>query len=219
MTLTPSNDTSPDDYDGDFRAYVDIPLLVDGTNADTADETFTVTIEGATPVDGKLVTIADNSATVTIGNPDRNAIYFFPNRPLVDGDQASFQCFIPVPLPMQSFIDTATLVSFGESGAATVTNINDDLLAGVNTTPYTASANSSDATDPLVLLLSTSESRPGVRLGFRADNGYDRNRETETFSFSCHGLRPGGVTSDALISGSFCDVNFGQAYATTEPCL
>ena len=73
---------------GTSMINITIPILKDTTSSttDTGDETFTVTITSATAGVGESVSIADDSATVTIGEPKSDAIYFFPNRPLAEGD-------------------------------------------------------------------------------------------------------------------------------------
>ena len=77
---------------GDSYASFDIPILADSD--DEGNETFTVSLTDATTTDNsKGISIADRSATATIGDPDISSIYFHPNRPLMQGDAASMQCF------------------------------------------------------------------------------------------------------------------------------
>ena len=191
---------------GESRVSIDIPILGD---SDTGKETFTVTIDSASASGGEDVVLADPSAIVTIGDPNENAIYFFPNRPLVEGDTDAFlECYV-IPPTGVTFTDTAALMSFSGSGAVTVTSINGNTLVDRDLSPYIAS---------LPSLLSVSTSRSGLRLDFRDTHtsaGYRASRDT--YSFACHGLRStsqGGLTDVLIDGGSFGQFEYGQAYAT-----
>ena len=137
---------------GTSMINITIPILGDST--DTVDETFTVTIMDATASAGGSVTIADNSAIVTIGEPESSAIYFFPNRPLAEGDAANFECFV-LPETNETFVISRAPVSFDGSTPTIFDQINaNETVDGLVLTPYTASVNS--------LLFDPAGSRPGV---------------------------------------------------------
>ena len=95
-------------------------------------------------------------------------------------------CYVVTPTAEQ-FIDSVAQISFNGSDAATVTNINNNALAGVDTTRYTADLSG----------LTVNNDRPGFRLiitDYQASDG--------ATNFSCHGLYGGvgGGPSPALIT-------------------
>ena len=113
-------------------------------------------------------------------------ITFSPSTPLCIGETVQMVCYV-VPPTAQQFIDSVALISFNGSGAATVTNINNNALAGVDTSRYTADVSG----------LTISTSTPGIRLtitDYQASDG--------ATDFSCHGLYSGGNggPSPALIT-------------------
>ena len=94
-------------------------------------------------------------------------------------------CYVVSPTT-QAFNDDVALVSFNNSGAASLNTINNNALAGVDTTRYTADTAG----------LGTTTDRPGIRLtitNYQATDG--------ATNFSCHGAYGGGVTSPVLVSG------------------
>ena len=81
---------------GNSGVSISIPLVEDlrtTTNKDDeVDESFSVSITSVSTI-GADVSIGDADATVTIGDPNKSAFYFFPNRPLVDGDTPYWECY------------------------------------------------------------------------------------------------------------------------------
>ena len=171
----------------------------------TAPSANTVTISptDTSASEGESVVLADDSATVAIGDPNENAIYFFPNYPLVDGDAAFFECYI-VPPSGQSFTGSGVLISFdGFDSASSGATINgNSTLNGVDLSQYTGAVS---------VFLQHSNDRPSSRLSLV----YNESRDAPTSSipnrFSCHGSIDVS-TSAALINGSFGTVEFGQSY-------
>ncbi len=191
--------------EGESCAYIDIPILVDTTsNADTGDETFLVTIASASGGAGETLELADTEATATIGEPNETSFYFFPNRPLVDGDAAFFECYVRQPTT-QAFDSSIALISFDGSTPAGTNDININDVTGIDTTRYTASFAS--------LLLGVSSTRAGVQLVVSSYlMSQDAPSSTNPDRFACHGVYLGAIPSDAIISGSFGTVEFGQVY-------
>ena len=184
-------------------------------------------------MDAKIVTIADNIATVTIADPKRSAIYFFPNRPLVeDGDEDAnfFQCFL-VPPSEGTFSATINFIAFSDGEDTSTRGFSLSQLNGTRTidgvdlTPYAASVGSS-ATG---LLLSRSLNRSGIRFEFATGEGYTKDRD-DGYTFTCYATLNSGARYPAdptaptkrlepsqpghMAQGSFGDVKFGQAYET-----
>ena len=107
-------------------ASFDIPIIADSDDED--NETFTVSISNPTTTDSKVISIADSSATATIGDPDISSIYFYPNRPLMQGDgtttnkgdEVYFDCYVQAPTgspfglsaPLLS-VNNSAFVAFG----------------------------------------------------------------------------------------------------------
>ena len=96
-------------------------------------------------------------------------------------------CYV-VPPTAEQFIDTAALLSFNNSGAATINTINTNTLAGIDTSRYTADISG----------LTVTTDRPGIRLtitDYQASDG--------AIEFSCHGLygSSAGGPSPIIISG------------------
>ena len=114
-----------------------------------------------------------------------NSITFLSDVPLCIGETVQMICFIVSPTA-EPFNDTAALISFNDSLAATITNINTNTIAGIDTSRYTA-----DITG-----LTVTTDRPGIRLtitDYQASDG--------AINFSCHGFYSGGVPSPVLVSG------------------
>ena len=114
-----------------------------------------------------------------------NNLTFSPSTPLCIGETVQMVCYV-VPPTAEPFLDTAALISFNDSLVATITNINENGVVGVDTSRYTADLSG----------LTVSTNRPGIRLtitDYQASDG--------ATNFSCYGLYSGGVPSPVIISG------------------
>ena len=114
-----------------------------------------------------------------------NSLTFSPSTPLCVGDVVQMICFV-VPTTVEQFDSSAATISFNGSDAASLYDINNNDVTGVDTSRYTAD----------LAGLTISSSRPGIRLTISPYQSSDG-----ATNFGCHGLYTGGVPSESLISG------------------
>ena len=115
-----------------------------------------------------------------------NSLTFSPSTLLCIGELVQLICYV-VPPTAEQFTDSVALISFNDSVVASLNTINNDGLAGVDTSRYTAD----------IAGLGTTTDKPGIRLtitDYQASDG--------ATSFSCHGAYSGGVPSPVIISGT-----------------
>ena len=175
------------------------------------DETFKVSITSVS-TSGANLSIADADATVTIGDPNESAFYFFPNRPLVNGDTPYWECY-HFPVGDEVFVDPAALVAFFDgaflSGATPLNIINNNVLVGVALKPYEASHASND----MLLFPFASTARPSIKFGFDTGGNFSYDSSRDTLRYACGGAVSGGVPADSTTEGGpFGQLEFGQAY-------
>ena len=199
-------------------AYIEIPLLEDSVSptGDVGDETFKVSITSVSTI-GADVSIGDGEATVTIGDPNENAFYFFPNRPLVDGDTPYWECYHSD--AGETFIATAAIIQLMSStiltSPITGTILNDSTdVDGINVEPYETVAAVHDDT---FLLGFPSVDRVAVKLGFDTDNNFSYDSRRDILNFACYGVKLDIVPSVSNTEGgAFGQLKFGQSYDRAE---
>ena len=115
-----------------------------------------------------------------------NSLTFSPSTPLCVGDVVQMICFVVPPTAAEQFNSSAAVISFNSSAPATLNQINNNDVTGVNTSRYTA--------DLSGVTISTSLS--GIRLTI-----FPYQSSDGATNFSCRGVYQGGVPSESLISG------------------
>ena len=114
-----------------------------------------------------------------------NSLTFSPSTPLCVGYVVQMICYV-IPPTAQQFDSSAAEISFNGSTTASLNQINNNLITGVDTSRYTADLSG----------LTISSSRPGIRLTI-----FPYQTSDGATNFSCHGVYAGGVPSESLISG------------------
>ena len=237
-TAAPANSTVTIPAGASYASF-NIPILTDSD--DEGNETFTVSLTDATTTDSKVISIADSSATATIGDPDISSIYFYPNRPLMQGDGTTtnkgdrvyFDCYVQASAG-SPFALSFGYISFNGGGVYSRNDINAN--AKIFSLPDTAGDSTRDLrnyiADAATTLLGPASSaaaytRSAVRVtiqntgavtysmnarvpGLHTYTGYQQ--ADVGLPYGCHGISADASVSSALITGSFGQKAYGQAY-------
>ena len=224
-TAAPANSTVTIPAGASYASF-DIPILADSD--DEGNETFTVSLTDATTTDSKVISIADSSATATIGDPDISSIYFYPNRPLMQGDGTTtnkgdrvyFDCYVQAPsgspFGLNSTllsIDNSTFVSSG-GPLHTLQLLSHSLVDlrnySATGTPLLATSGLTRVVDRYTIHNSGTVTYPtGVYQGDHTYRGYQP--ADASAEYRCGGQFANGNFSTP-VSGSFGQKAYGQAY-------